>query len=86
MRVTNEQLEDIKNGENYGVECDEVNDTNIHAIVIDLLEARELIKEMRDELESARMVMEKYESQLTGDSFNDPSLNAIIDKSREYAE
>ena len=48
MRVTNEQLEDIKNGENYGIECDEVNDTNIHAIVCDLIEARQRIQNLSD--------------------------------------
>lgn len=47
MRVTNEQLEDILRGENYGVECDEVNDTNIHAMAADLLEAREALLEIR---------------------------------------
>ena len=58
----------------------------------DLLDARELIdkqealiKEMREELEDARMVMEKYEAQLTGEIFNDPSLNAILENTREYA-
>ena len=51
----------------------------------DLLEARELIKEMREEFESARTVMEKYEAQLTGESFNDPSLNSILDKTKDYA-
>ena len=56
-RVANCQLEDILRGENYGVECDEWNDTNIHDIATDLLEANvlvdkqcELIKEMREAL------------------------------------
>ena len=39
-KVTDAQLEDILNGENYGVECDEWNDTNIHDIVSDLINAR----------------------------------------------
>ena len=63
-RVGNCQLEDILKGENYGVECDEYNDTSIHDMANDLLdariraeateqatkEARELIKEMREDL------------------------------------
>lgn len=44
----------------------------------------EILKEMRRELEDARTVMEKYEAQLTGELFNDPSLNDILDRTKDY--
>lgn len=44
-RVSNVQLEDIIKGENYGIECDEWNNTSIHDIVNDLIEAREALAE-----------------------------------------
>lgn len=79
MRVTNEQLEDILKGENYGIECDEVNDTSIHAISSDLLEAREIIKEMREALSihatrDINCQCEFCEKQ-----------RAILEKSKDYA-
>jgi len=75
MRVTNEQAKWLK-------EYDRLED--IRNLSADLLEARELIKEMREQLEDARTVMGKYEAQLTGELFNDPSLNDILDRTKEY--
>lgn len=90
FRVTNEQAKKIYT--TYYNFRDQVTGATTHDLAADLLDSRELIdkqealiKEMRGELEEARMVMEKYEAQLTGELFNDPSLNDILEKTKDYA-
>jgi len=89
FRVTNEQLKKICTT-SYNFR-DQVTGVTTHDLAADLLDSRELIdkqealiKEMRGELEEARMVMEKYEAQLTGELFNDPSLHDILEKTKDY--
>jgi hypothetical protein len=91
-RVANCQLEDILRGENYGVECDEWNDTNIHDIATDLLEANvlvdkqcELIKEMREQLSA---VVSTASTPTTKGELvyvnNYIEMREILNKSKEY--
>jgi len=85
FRVTNEQIKIDLMLYDDDIECAKY--------AADLLDSRELIdkqealiKEMRGELEDARIVMEKYEAQLTGELFNDPSLHDILEKTKDYVD
>lgn len=44
----------------------------------------ELIKEMLPQLVYSRAGLEAYEAESTGETYNSPSLNSIIEKAKEY--
>jgi len=89
--VTDEQAAEIRDGFFQTLivsrEYDENgNETRITArdVVADLIEARELIKEMLPQLVYSRAGLEAYEAESTGETYNSPSLNSIIEKAKEY--
>ena len=78
VRTARAQLDDILNNENYDIECDEVNNTNIHDIVNDLIDASVLINNIREEIGQLAL------------TYNIGGIvvvcNNILEQTKEYAE
>ena len=56
-----------------------------HEMAADLLDARELIKEMRERLVECKAQLEYYEQEVSGEDYNSPILNEVIEKTKDYA-